>query len=151
MLKPLTRGNLVSLFDSALDVINAPEDQRTFTVKMTLNVPTKTNELELPPYNPFIIVNTNEGRGHEVHLPNYKPTGLMDTKLLHYGHDLSDPEKGIYFVSDNNFPFAIHIINESLDLKSKDEGKRIDVIYPQFSKWASSFGEENKEWYKHKK
>ena len=141
----------IILFDSALDVINAPEDQRTFTVKMTLNVPTKTNELELPPYNPFIIVNTNEGRGHEVHLPNYKPTGLMDTKLLHYGHDLSDPEKGIYFVSDNNFPFAIHIINESLDLKSKDEGKRIDVIYPQFSKWASSFGEENKEWYKHKK
>lgn len=142
----------IILFDNALDVMNAPEDQRTFTVKATLNVPTKTNELKLPPYNPFIIVGTDKGRGHEVHLPNYEPTDLMDTKLLGYGHDLSDPENGIYFVSDNNFPFAIHVINESFDFPLESQkDRRIDQVYPQFSKWASSFGEENKEWYKHKK
>lgn len=146
-----TKATII-LFDDALDVMTASEDQRTFTVKATLNVPTKLNELKLPPYNPFIIVETDKGRGHEVHLPNFEPTDLMDTKLLHYGHDLSDPEKGIYFVSDNNFPFAIHIINESFDFPLESEkDRRIDQVYPQFSKWASSLGEENKEWYKHKR
>lgn len=138
----------IILFDNAGDVMNSPEEQRTFTVKVTLNQATRINELELPPYNPFIIIKSDEGRGHELHLPNFKPTDLMDKDLLHYGHDLSDPEKGIYFVSDNNLPFAINIVDELF--VNKDEGKRIDEIYPGFSNWVSSFGEENKDWYKKK-
>lgn len=140
----------IVLFDNARDVMSSSEDARVFTVDITLSGATKVEEIGFPPYNPFIIVNTKEeGRGHEVHLPNYKPTDLMDTKLLHVGLDLSDPQKGIYFVSNSNYPFAICIPGESFTYPK--EKIKIDVAYPEFSKWASSNGLESQDWYKHKK
>lgn len=137
----------VILFDDAADVVKTGKDM-VFTVEITLGG-MKSSELSLPPYNPFIIVESDKQRGHEVHLPNHKPTDLMDMSLLHYGHDLSEPAKGLYFISNNYFPFAIHIVGTSFDFPR--EGQRIDEAFPQYTRWATSNGTENLEWYKHKK
>ena len=141
-----TKATII-LFDDAEDVVKTGKDM-VFTVETTLGG-MKSSELGLPPYNPFIIAEADKQRGREVHLPNHKPTDLMDMSLLHYGHDLSEPAKGLYFISNNYFPFAIHIVGTSFDFPK--EGQRIDEAFPQYTRWTTSNGTENLEWYKHKK
>ena len=102
-------------------------------------------ERVVPPYNPFAVLKTDEGRGSEVHLVNYPPTALADRTQLHFGHDVSQPDKGLYYVSKNNqFPFAIHIAG--YDFRCPKEGTRIDEAYPDFSSWVASGG--HKDWYR---
>ena len=100
----------------------------------------------VPPYNPFIFISSNEGRGKELHLINYPPTDKADLSLLGTGKDIYRPEEGMYYVSADLMPFAINMPVSNLPVP--EEGKRIDQSYPKFSGWVSSNGKQNKDWYK---
>ncbi|NDW13650.1 LruC domain-containing protein [Bacteroides sp. 214] len=130
----------IILFDNAKEVVG-----KTFTV--TTEVNTVYDRLMQPPYNPFIIVKTNEGRGREVHMVKYPPTALADMDLFGTKHDESRPEDKLYYVSSDNFPFALHL-SKAATFNWPEEGVRIDVTYPKYADWAKSSGKTNTDWYK---
>ena len=127
-----------------LQHLNQPLPKKEYTVTITLD---GASEKEVvPPYNPFIFISSNEGRGKELHLINYPPTDKADLSLLGTGKDIYRPEEGMYYVSADLMPFAINMPVSNLPVP--EEGKRIDQSYPKFSGWVSSNGKQNKDWYK---
>ena len=56
-----------------------------------------------------------------------------------------DKDKGIYYVSDQNYPFAIHL--SDVESFSTTEKEAIDKSYPRFASWAQSGGTTDKDWY----
>lgn len=132
----------VALFDNICTAVG-----ETFTVTTEYLSPRPAQELP-PPYNPFVVIHTDQGRGKEVHLPNYAPTDLADKSLLGKGDDISDATKGIYYVSKNGqFPFAIKIPDVKFEYPA--EMTRIDRQYPMFGSWVASEGKEYTDWYDH--
>lgn len=119
----------------------------TVTVKFRNDLPASSVK---PPYNPFIVVESDKGRGKEVHLVNYPPTSLADITLLGQQDDKSRPAEDLYYVSDQSFPFALNLSGVA-DFNCPDESVRIDKEYSGFSGWVSSGGTQNKNWYKTKK
>lgn len=105
-----------------------------------------------PPYNPFI---TTTQKDIEVHLTNHQPTEGMNKDLLGTGHDRSEPNRNLYYVTFDDqgiqMPFAIDIVFDSNESMSKfivtEETKRIDTRYPGFLNWVKTNGKENKDWY----
>jgi LruC domain-containing protein/uncharacterized repeat protein (TIGR01451 family) len=68
-----------------IGVNTTPEAPYVQPVTFTINIQFKANtysinDLDIAGFNPFIIVNKN--RSHEVHLPNYPPTDLVDASLF---------------------------------------------------------------------
>jgi hypothetical protein len=135
------------LFTNATDIITRSESSRTYSFRFDFNEPI-TNTLLIPPYNPFIMVNsgkeTNPVRNHELHLPYFAPTAKMNTKLFGIGSEKSDISQKIYYVSDEKFPFAIHIPTSYV---VPTEMTRIDIFYPKFNAWVQSDGKTNTDWY----
>ena len=105
----------VILFDNIKNVIG-----KTYTV--TIEIANADYNKLIPPYNPFIICSTDQGRGKEVHLVNYLPTNKADNSLWGTGEDASQPENNLFYVS----------------------------AYPGFAEWVKSSGAQNKGWYLHK-
>lgn len=98
------------------------------------------------PYNPFISIykRTDYNRA-EVHLVNHKPTEKANQSLFHTKADLSDWDKGIFYVSDSKYPFAIDLADaEDFSTTEKEE---IDKTYPRFASWVESNGTKDKDWY----
>lgn len=146
----------IMLFDDASKV----EPGTRFAVKIWYKEPI---ELDMTgkkhvnaPYNPFIVVrggqetlNWLDPNRREIHLVrDYKPTAKANIEYFRVGDDLSDAEKGYYYVSRNNYPFGIDIPNIQ-DFICPGEAQRINLYYPKFGKWAESFGKENVDWYLH--
>lgn len=92
--------------------------------------------------NPYIIVNQN--RDVEVHLPDRMPSSLASEKLFGSGKDKTSNEKGIYYKTENNLPFAIQ-----LDKSVPHMQEKIDILegYTRFAEWAKSGGKEYQDWY----
>lgn len=144
----------VLLFDDINNFDDYKEEaKRQFTVKTQVN---GLDEKQIvPPYNPFIFIDSDEGRGKEVHLVNYPPTDKADMSLFGTGKDLSRPDENLYYVSVDMMPFAINMpisdeIQRELIEKLKDpknEKTRIDVLYPRFASWVKSNGKKDKDWY----
>lgn len=144
MLEPGNSKPTIILFDNVKNMIN-----KNIKVTITLNDVLESDVL--PPYNPFIVVETNKGRGKEVHLVKYKPTDKVDATLFGTRDDGSMPEQDLYYVLSKNsgrqqFPFAINIAFIK-DFPVPKEGVGIDVTYPNFKGWVKSNGNENKDWY----
>ncbi|WP_165154081.1 LruC domain-containing protein [Parabacteroides sp. ZJ-118] len=105
--------------------------------------------------DPFIYRNSGKsGKRWEVHLTNTAPTSKMDPDYFHTGSDTSDPEIGRYYVRDRNYPFAIFLSGATPEnveklLDPQNESKPIDELYPGYSEWVESYGNENADWYKH--
>ena len=58
----------------------------------------------------------------------------------------------MYYIGKENMPYAINIPNiKDFDYKKEEEGTRIDMLYPEFTRWVQSNGTENADWYLHKK
>jgi LruC domain-containing protein len=110
----------------------------------------KIGDVGLPPYNPFIITlrNNETDRAHEIHLANYKPTQKASYEWFGTGNDKSNPPL-TYYISDNNYPFAIDLPVQGFRLP--DEMERIDVRYPDYYDWARTHGAMNPDWYMHPK
>lgn len=144
----------ILLFDNIQDFDdNKAEAKKQFTVKIQLN---GVDEKQLvPPYNPFIFIDSDKERGKEVHLVNYPPTDKANMSLFGTGKDLSRPDENLYYVSVDMMPFAINMpisdeIQRELIEKLKDpknEKTRIDVLYPRFASWVKSNGKKDKDWY----
>lgn len=142
-LEPGQMHPTILLFDNIASVL-----QKKFTVTIELNDVLETNVI--PPYNPFIFVESNKGRGKEVHLPKYRPTDKADTSLFGTEGDGSRPENDLYYVVSRwlpQMPYAIHLPSIK-DFPIPEEFVPIDVNYPDFKKWIASDGRANKDWYK---
>lgn len=142
-LEPGQMHPTILLFDNIASVL-----QKKFTVTIELNDVLETNAL--PPYNPFIFVESNKGRGKEVHLPKYRPTDRADTSLFGTEGDGSRPEDDLYYVVSKwlpQMPYAINLPGIK-DFPIPEEFIPIDVSYPDFKKWIASGGKTHKDWYK---
>ena len=128
----------------------AVKQKGKFTVTTTFGTPQIESAAMLPPYNPFININALNERGKELHLPNYVPTKRADSSHFGKGNDLTDESQQMYYISKDNMPYAIHLPNIK-DFDCSNEGIRIDEIYPNFTNWVKSNGNENTDWYLHKK
>jgi LruC domain-containing protein len=112
-------------------------------VAITFTQPVPLNQLGVPPYNPFIIVDKN--REVEVHLPNKAPTALADAGLLGTGHDNSIPSSGRYYQTDRNLPWAINIV-ERFDYPVE----KVEILnaHLKFAEWAESGGQVSNDWFR---
>ncbi len=129
------------LFDNTQEAV---AQMASFTVTTTFNSGVK-EEAVRPPYNPFIIAQSNVGRGKEVHLTNQPPTLLANRELLGSDNDRSNANIGLYYASDNGFPFAIHLDRNYFEWPT--ETVRIDKTYPGFTSWVESSGTNHTDWY----
>lgn len=125
-----------------------PNTTKSFTVTVEFNSPVTLNSLTPPPYNPFIICGsgsaTNPQRGVEVHLPNKKPTDLADKDQLGTKSDASNPEKGVYYISSENYMFGLDL---PVQFDFPGDGQNIGKAYSRFSSWVSSGGLNDADWY----
>ena len=103
---------------------------------------------------PFIFRNTEGGKRLEVHVPFEAPTDKVDMSLFHTEDDLSVPANGIYYVRAGNYPFAFYLAGGDIEsfqgslLKTDNERKPIDQIYPGFLDWSTSNGVNSPDWYR---
>lgn len=121
----------------------------TFDIKVVYKKPVSSWGYKQAPYNPFIIINNaglTRGNWTECHLVNYSPTEKANFSLLHSNDDLSDASRGIYYVSDSYFPFAIDLA-DAQDFIGAKESVRMDKEYPRFESWVMSGGKEDTDWY----
>lgn len=104
--------------------------------------PINKSELGSTPHNPFIFV--NQTRGHEVHLPDFAPTALANSKLFGTGNDDSNPGTGRYYKTSENGIWALHIPEDFKHMKEKES---ILKGYTRLANWCKSSGNTDKDWY----
>ncbi|MHB8208787.1 LruC domain-containing protein [Mucilaginibacter sp.] len=112
------------------------------SVLVTLNSPIAISTFTPSAFNPFLI--SNGRRGYEIHLPGYVPTNKADPKLFGTADDASIPSQGKYYISTDNWPWAL---NYSDQITYPIEGVNISLAYPHFTDWASSAGNLFTDWY----
>ncbi|RVU01762.1 LruC domain-containing protein [Mucilaginibacter limnophilus] len=114
----------------------------TTTVTVTFASPVDQANLAASSFNPFLISNLR--RGYEVHLPGYAPTDKADTKLFKTGDDASVPGSGKYYLSNENWPWAI---GYTTAIQYPIEEASITKAYLHFAEWAQSGGTSFTDWY----
>ena len=137
----------ILLFDDMLIFNGKEEADRKYTV--TIQVNDVSEKSVLPPYNPFIFIESDKTRGKEVHLVKYPPTDKANLSLLGTGKDVSRPDEELYYVSVDLMPFALNM--PVVDFPIPEEGVRIDESYPQFATWVKSNGKQSTKWYMYPK
>jgi LruC domain-containing protein len=129
---------LINTLDSKVKVIS---DVASVTVKFVS--PMSAASLGTAPFNPFLISNLR--RGYEIHLPGYLPTDKINKALYKTEDDATTPTSNKYFVSKENWPWAISY-NEQFDYPFEEVN--ITQAYPHFIDWANSGGTSYTDWYK---
>jgi LruC domain-containing protein len=124
-----------------------PEGPFVYSEEVSVTIGFKTdkdNAIEVGDLklNPYIVVNQN--RGIEVHLSDNIPSSLADKKIFGTEKDNSNFEKGTYYKTKNNLPFAIKV--EGL-IPHMVEKQDILTGYPKLADWAKSEGKEYENWY----
>ena len=153
-----TKGGVAYSMDKDLSLATIPvfEDMKeatgdntkktTVVIRNKLKTPIDHEAFGVAPYNPFISVfKMTTNNRTEVHLVNYKPTEKANKTLFHTEADLSDLDKGIYYVSDSRYPFAIHLADA--ERYSTTEKEAVDKTFPKFASWVESNGTKDKDWY----
>ncbi len=118
------------------------------TIQIIIDFPANKysyNDLDISNFNPFLIVNLD--RSMEVHLPDYPPTDLADRSHFKTFADNTNPSAGIYYKTENNLPWAIHIYE---NFAYPSEKKDIMWSHLKFVEWASSGGTSFSDWYQDK-
>jgi LruC domain-containing protein len=147
-----TKG-VMRMFNSAFDLIPQTENfinteiNQAYVTPVEFNVNFKlqnpvniVNVTMAPPYNPFIFA--NGVRSHEIHLPGYAPTALMNMDLFNIGNDASLPDN--WYKTSDNLPWAVNI-PASWDYPV--ENAQITRAYLKFKHWAQSSGASYPDWY----
>jgi LruC domain-containing protein len=114
----------------------------TINITVTFDGETSYNQLGSAPFNPFIIVDGD--RGHEIHLPSYAPTDLMDMSLFNTYDDGSDIEAGRYYVSDGNLPWGMNL---PVQFAYPSEKNHVSTGHLKFGAWVNSQGFSFMDWY----
>lgn len=136
----------IPVFEDMKEATGNNTKQTTAVIKNNFKTPVDHEAFGVAPYNPFISVFKMTGNNRtEVHLVNNKPTEKADKSLFHTKADLSEPDKGIYYVSDSKYPFAIHLADA--ENYSTTEGESVDKTFPKFVSWVESNGTKEKDWY----
>ncbi len=112
------------------------------SILIQFNSPVTPTTLNIANNNPFLI--SNQRRGYEVHLPGFAPTDLADSKLFGTGNDDSNPSSNRYYVSKDNYPWAL---NFAETFYYPIEGAAFSEAYLHFFDWAKSGGTSYKDWY----
>lgn len=115
---------------------------KTATVDINFATPVAASTLAIANFNPFLISNLR--RGYEIHLPGYAPTDKANTALFGTADDNSLASAGRYYVSKENWPWAISFTG---DFNYPVETVNITQAYPHFSDWAGSAGVSFLDWY----
>ncbi|NCD70305.1 LruC domain-containing protein [Mucilaginibacter agri] len=115
---------------------------KTAAIDINFASPVAASTLTVSAFNPFLISNLR--RGYEVHLPNFAPTDKATTTLFGTGDDNSSPSTGRYYLSKENWPWAISF---SDTFSWPIETIPINQAYLHFSDWASSSGTNYIDWY----
>ncbi len=112
------------------------------SVLITLTSPVAASTLVPSAFNPFLV--SNQRRGYEVHLAGYAPTNKATQSLFGTGDDSSVPNSGRYYLSADNWPWALNFTDQFI---YPLETINISVAYPNFLGWASSGGLLFTDWY----
>lgn len=153
---------IIMLFDNGKNIAHGT----VFTVNTTF-----TEGTNIYNFNPFIVVAKNSNTNDmlkkdrmEVHLPSLPNNNMMKRFLPtsksgsnHFGtyEDKSDVNKKIYYVRGGNYPFALDIhwdMSQYGDFKKfmiPIESQKIEISYPNFTKWVDSNGQTDKDWFLH--
>lgn len=162
-LEPGQNYPTIILFDNIRTALN-----KTFTVTIDVTKEKFSQEAFTPFFNnsyweskyskfnmnPFMIIDSNIGRGKEAHIVKFPPTQKMDDSYFGTEFDRSRPEDGLYYVNNENLPTGLQLSGVSVGtVKGTDflipiEKINIKEAYPKFEGWASSFGAQNKIWWK---
>ncbi|WP_345949506.1 LruC domain-containing protein [Mucilaginibacter sp. PAMB04274] len=112
------------------------------TVNITFTSPVAAANLQVSSFNPFLI--SDMRRGYEIHLPGFAPTDKATNSLFGTDDDASVPGSGKYYISKENWPWAIGYngtFNHPFELQP------INEAYLHFSEWATSGGTSFTDWY----
>ncbi|MFZ4520784.1 MAG: LruC domain-containing protein [Bacteroidales bacterium] len=99
-------------------------------------------QLNLSQVNFFIVA--NKERGHEIHMPDYQPTSLVNSALFGSLDDDSNPALGKYYKTANNLPWGVNVLQGS-DYPS--EKVPINEAFLHFIDWAGSSGSNFPNWF----
>ena len=153
---PESTDTLSTVFTNSGGVYYLTEDIKaelgtTYILELEYKNPLSSSSV-MASIQPFIY--RSEGNQNwEVHIPMEAPTAKMKTSYFGKGDDRSNPDKGLYFVRQGNYPFAFYLEGADISafeetiLKRENESKAIDKLFPDFLKWSSSNGETNQDWY----
>ncbi|MBQ4877757.1 LruC domain-containing protein [Pseudoalteromonas luteoviolacea] len=139
-------------FRTEEDCIDRQRAPVPFELILPLSTTYSVNVATLDKLDPFIFavtgydhgpyVDSNNGRGWEVHLKNQAPTEAFDPSYLDQGDDTSSTNG--YFQTNTGLPWAM-IINT--DWQHPKEKTDMSIAYPQFAEFASSAGQNNVTWF----
>lgn len=87
----------------------------------------------------------------EVHTKGMEPTPKMNFSYFGKGDDRSNPQKGVYYVRQGNFPFGLFLSGKMIDefeeiFDIRNEGLTLDVMFPKYNRWVETEGMENSDW-----
>ena len=123
----------------------------TYILELTYSSALESSS-QMASIQPFIY--RSEGNQNwEVHIPMEIPTAKMKTSYFGKGDDRSNPEKGLYFVRQGNYPFAFYLKGADINafketiLKRENESIPINEFFPGFLDWSTSGGITNQDWY----
>jgi LruC domain-containing protein len=117
----------------------------------TLTAPTITFDLQLAspaaltgdaPFDLFIARTSDYG--HQIHLPQYGGTSLVDSSLFDTGDDNSSAATGTYYVNKQGVPFALNVPQT---IPWPTETTPIDLAYPDIDAYFASGGTQHTDWY----
>jgi LruC domain-containing protein len=115
----------------------------TVKVKINFTSPVAVSSITGAPYNPFLI--SDRKRGTEIHLSGYVPTDKADLNLFGSNHDDSNPATNKYYLSSQNWPWALNFLEA---FSYPKEGAAINEAYLHFGEWATAGGTIFTDWYK---
>jgi LruC domain-containing protein len=99
-------------------------------------------DLDISNFKPFIFV--NKERSREIHLPGNAPSDLADMSLFGTQNDDSEASQNRWYVTQNNLPWAINIIDS---FEYPTEQSEILDAYLRFTNWAQSGGLAYPDWF----
>ncbi|MCC8410688.1 LruC domain-containing protein [Mucilaginibacter sp. UR6-1] len=127
-----------------INTLNSKDKVTGTSATVTVNFASPVAQANLLPsaFNPFLISNLR--RAYEVHLPGYAPTDKADTKLFGTRDDASKPASSKYYLSTENWPWAI---SYNTAIAYPIEEANITKAYLHFAEWAASGGLSFTDWY----
>lgn len=100
-------------------------------------------ELNIGAFNPFLIINMERGR--EVHLPNFPPTDLANSRYFQNHYDNTSIQDNRYYVTIYNHPYVLNIKSQ---FDYTIEGANLYEAYLRFRNWMESGGQRYQDWFK---
>jgi len=122
-------------FDGDTPYTDEPEDGDgiSYNLKVTFKESISNDELGMPPYNPFMRINSNNAQ--EVHLPKYPATERSGISNEDY-------------ISSKGLPWTILIPAEFT--KYPLEAIHVQFAYKNYTNWVDSDYQENTDWWEDK-